>query len=635
MLKKFLLSRFFRTTLFLFLFWYIVNISLYSQEVTKGGNPYLNEYDKKEVYIEMRDGTKLFTSIYTPKDSSQNYPIMLYRTPYSVRPYGEAYRSSLGRNPWMEKDGYIWVYQDVRGRWMSEGSYTNMTPHIPGENMPGEVDESTDTYDTIEWLLKNIPNHNGRVGQKGISYPGFYTAAGMVEGHPALIASSPQAPIGDFFFDDFHHNGAFLQSYWIAVALFGYQSEGPTTQRWYRSVNPQTPDGYQFYMDMGALKNASRWYGEDNEFWQELINHPNYDEFWQKRSIIPHLKSVDHHVLTVGGLFDAEDLYGPLTIYKTTEKESQALSNRIVMGPWSHGDWARERGTQKVGDIHFGDSLSTWFQKEIEAPFFRSTLIEATEPNLPEALFFDTGAKQWREFTEWPPANATTTNLFLADHGEIQVNAPDLDGKEAFDAFISDPSKPVPYTDKIRMVFTPRRYMTEDQRFAARRPDVLVYETPALEEDLTLAGEIFADLVVSTDQGDADWIVKLIDVFPADAPNSEHAADDVVFGNYHMMVRSEVMRGRFREDFATPKPFESNKPTQVKFQLQDVMHTFKKGHKLQIQIQSTWFPLIDRNPQKYVENIYKADDEDFVKSMHKIYHSSEHPSKITVQILNN
>lgn len=634
MMRKFIESRIIRTSLFFAIFWLIVNYSLFGQEKKIDQNPYESTYTKQEVYIEMRDGVKLFTSIYTPINQNKSYPFMLSRTPYSVRPYGEdTFKTNLGRNDWMEADGYIWVFQDVRGRWMSEGLYTNMTPHIPGKTMPKEVDESSDTYDTIEWLLNNVENNNGRVGQKGISYPGFYTAAGMVEGHPALLASSPQAPIADFFFDDFHHNGAFLQSYWVAVALFGYQKDGPQSESWYKSVNPQTPDGYQFYMDLGPLKNASRYYGEDNEFWTQLVEHPNYDEFWQKRSIIPHLHSVDHHVLTVGGLFDAEDLYGPLTIYKTVEKEAPALSNRIIMGPWSHGDWARERGAQQVGYIHFGDSISTWFQKNIEAPFFRSVLIEGTEPNLPEATIFDTGTKQWLEFNAWPPKEAKKMNLFFGENEGLTVNSQVESSDSSFDSFISDPKKPVPYTEETRMVFTPRKYMTDDQRFAARRPDVLVYETPVLENDLTIAGEVLAELFVSTTESAADWIVKIVDVFPPDAAKNPHAPAHIEMGNFHMMVRSEVMRGRFRNSFEKPEAFVSNKPTKVAFALQDVMHTFKKGHKLHIQVQSTWFPLIDRNPQKYVPNIYKADESDFVKAEHRVYRNAKYPSKITVDVL--
>ncbi|SHM92192.1 hypothetical protein SAMN04488057_104386 [Cyclobacterium lianum] len=593
-------------------------------------------YQKKEYSIPMRDGVNLHTVVYSPLDESQPYPILMQRTPYSAGPYGEGnLKNSLGPSPFLMRDGYIFVYQDVRGRWMSEGSYDNMRPTLNERTAdPNAIDESTDTFDTIEWLLANVANHNGKVGQWGISYPGFYSAAALPFAHPNLKAVSPQAPIGDFYFDDFHHNGAYFLSYWLATSVFGYQKDEPTTEAWYDMVNPGTNDGYQFFMDMGSLKNADKYYGEDNFFWQQLKENPHYNEFWQKRSIIPHLKDVSPAVLVVGGWFDAEDLYGPLTIYKTIEKNNPETYNSLVMGPWSHGDWSREQGAQVVSNMYFGDSISTWYQLEIEREFFDHFLKKSGNggPGLPEAYMFDTGLNKWTAFDEWPPKESEWTSFYLGEEGALSSDMP---SGNRFSSFVSDPAKPVPYTQDIKINFTPRKYMADDQRFAARRPDVLTFETEVLEEDITLAGEIMAQLQVATSQTDADWVVKLIDVLPGDYPNHEYVLDGVDMGNYHLMVRSEVIRGRYRESFECPSPFVPDQITAVDFQLQDVYHTFKKGHKIQIQIQSTWFPLIDRNPQKYVENIFEASEEYFVKALHKVFHSENFPSKINVMVLPN
>lgn len=593
-------------------------------------------YTKTEVYIEMRDGVKLFTSIYTPKDQSKEYPILMQRTPYSVAPYGaDAFKIALGPSPTLMKDGYIFVYQDVRGRWNSEGSYDNMRPTLTAEerNTDQDIDESTDTYDTIEWLLANLDNNNGKVGQWGISYPGFYSAASLPYAHEALKAVSPQAPIGDFYFDDFHHNGAYFLSYFIATSVFGYQTEKPTTEPWYKMIDAGTEDAYQFFMDMGPLKNASKYYGEDNFFWQQLVEHPDYDEFWQRRGIVQHMKDIKPSVMVVGGWFDAEDLYGPLNIYKEIEKNNPNTYNTIVMGPWSHGDWARERGMQNVFNIHFGDSISTWYQDNVEAEFFNHFLKGAGDgqTGLPEAYMFDTGKKEWTRFENWPPANAERINMYPLADGSLSMDAPSESG--AFAEFVSDPAKPVPHSEDIKLTFTPRKYMSDDQRFAARRPDVLVYETDALENDITLAGEIMAKLKVSITGTDADWIVKLVDVYPGDTKTPEWVTANQKLSNYHQMVRSESMRGRYREGFDTPKPFVPNQVTDVDFRLQDVYHTFKKGHKIQIQIQSTWFPLIDRNPQKYVVNIFKADESDFIKSTHRVFSAADNATVIEVQVL--
>lgn len=579
-------------------------------------------YNKQEVYIEMRDGTKLHTSIYSPKDTSQDYPIILKRTPYSSQPYGESkFPSRLGPNPFLVEQGNIFVVQDVRGRWMSEGNFVNMRPYIPNKK-GNEVDEASDTYDTIEWLVNNVENNNGNVGTWGISYPGFYTTYSLLSGHPALKAASPQACIADFFFDDFHHNGAFLLSYFKAVSLFGNLKDEPKSKRWFEIPKFPTKDQYQFYLDHTPVSKLDHYY-EENFFWQGLKNHPNYDEFWQKRSIIPHLNDIQPAVLIVGGLFDAEDLYGPFTTYKTIEENSDNF-NMIAYGPWSHGDWVRMKKRQAVGNVYFGDYINRDFQKEVVTPFFNHFLKNG-KLDLPEAKMYDTGTREWRSYEEWPPKNTIDRIYYLGDNEELaKVPQP-----KNVEEFISDPANPVPYIAKAKeVVFTPREYMTGDQRFAARRPDVLVFETGVLEENVTMVGNIIANLQVATTGTDADWIVKVIDVYPPEAKDYPETGDHLSMGNYHMMVRSEVMPGRFRDSFENPKPMEPNKKTEIDITLQGINHTFKKGHKIQIQVQSTWFPLINLNPQTFVPNIFEATDADYQKQTQRVFGDSSIEFKV-------
>lgn len=579
-------------------------------------------FEKREVMVPMRDGIRLHTTVYTPVGATGELPFIMQRTPYSCRPYGPGTVGIGFASDALREDGYIFVCQDVRGRWMSEGVYDNMRPHVPGDGPDGEaIDESSDTWDTIEWLLANVEGHNGKVGMKGISYPGFYAAAALPEAHPALAASSPQAPISDFWFDDFHHRGAFTLSYFLITGLFAYEKTEPTTDAWYQLYRPDTPDGYRFYLhELGALSNADRFYGEDAVFWQQIVDHPNYDDFWQARNILPHLRDIDHAVLTVGGFFDAEDLYGPLNIYRTVERHNPGTFNAIVMGPWSHGDWSRDREAQVVGDIWFGDGLSRYFQEEVEAPFFRHFLKgEGAAPAF-EALMYDTGAREWREFAAWPPADATPLRMYLRDDERLETTAPAA-GEEPFTEYLSDPSEPVPYTDRIRLVFTPRAYMTEDQRFAEARPDVIEFITEPLTESVTLAGDLLAHLEVSITGADADFVVKLVDVYPDTTSRNEHTPPGVVLGGYQQMVRSEIQRGRYRNSFEHPEPFVPGQVTTVEFPLQDVLHTFEAGHRIMIQVQSTWFPLFDRNPQSWVPNIYEAEEEDFVKAFHRVWHA--------------
>ncbi len=575
-------------------------------------------YNKQEVDIIMRDGIKLHTTIYAPKDTSKKYPILMQRTPYSSKPYGnDQFRSKIGPNEFLMKEGNIIVYQDVRGRWMSEGVYDNMRAYIPNKKGK-QFDEASDTYDTIDWLVKNVANNNGNVGIWGISYPGFYATYSLLDAHKALKAVSPQACIGDFYFDDFHHNGAYLLSYWRATAVFGYEKTTPTKESWYTFPKLPSEDQYQFFLDAGPLSNLDKYYKEDNVFWTQLKEHPDYDEFWKKRGIIQHLKDIKPAVMVVGGLFDAEDLYGPFETYEKIENRSNNY-NIMVFGPWSHGDWARTKKRQAIGNVYFGDDLSLNFQKNVETKFFNHFLKGKADDNtgLSEIQIFDTGKKEWNAYDSWPPKNIEKKTFYLSEDQ-------DLSGKtgDSFSEFVSDPKKPVPYSEDIKMVFTPRKYMTDDQRFAARRPDVLLFETPVITEDVTLSGEVLAKLKVSTTGTDADWVVKLVDVYPNDVKDTQETQKYLKMSNYHMMVRSEVMRGRYRNDFSTPEPFTPNKKTEVNIKLQDVHHTFKKGHKIQIQVQSTWFPLIDLNPQKYVPNIFKAEAKDFGKQTHRVYHDS-------------
>lgn len=584
-------------------------------------------YDKMEYQIPMRDGIKLFTVVYTPKDKSKTYPILMNRTCYNASVYGD-FKTYGHPSNFLVHDMYILAFQDVRGRYMSEGTFDNMRPNIPGNDRKNKtaVDESSDTWDTIEWMIKNIAGNNGKVGMYGISYPGFYTAAALPDAHPALKASSPQAPISDFFFDDFHHQGAYLQSYTAAFAVFGYQKEGQTRKDWFddklnRFFSQPVKDGYQFHLDNGPLKTVTEKYHSDNFFWQQIVDHPNYDDFWQQRSLLPHLKNVKPAVMTVGGWFDAEDLYGPLNIYRAVEQSSPGTYNTLVMGPWGHGDWARETGKSTHNHIYFGDSIATFYQREIERKFFAFHLKGGTAPALPEAYMFDTGKKEWKQFETWPPKDAARLQLYFGENGKLGINKP-INEQAAFE-YVSDPAKPVPYTSQIEgLTFTPRRFMSDDQREASRRPDVLTFSTDILTEDVTVAGEIMAKLKVALSTTDADFVVKLIDVYPQDHPNYDHNPKNIIMGGYQQLVRSEVFRGRFRNSFSKPEPFKPNEITDVKFPLQDILHTFKKGHKMMIQIQSTWFPYIDRNPQKYVDNIYKANAEDFVKATIKVYGSS-------------
>ena len=617
----------------------IFSVTTGKAQNTKRNHFTKNDYTKHQYDIKMRDGVKLHTVVYRPKDTSQTYPILMERTPYSCRPYGKnVMPKRIMSNPYMVQDGYIFVCQDVRGRWLSGGDISTVTPNVPG---PKGIDESSDAYDTIKWLVKNIPDNNGKVGQYGISYPGFYTLAAMPNAPKALDASSPQAPVTDFFFDDYHHKGAFVMDYWYNFNLFGTRRPAPTDTAWYHLPNIHTRDAYWFYLHkMEPFSNSKKYYKNDF-FYHQLINHPNYDKFWQKRDILPWLKNIHHPVLVVGGLNDAEDLYGALHAYKAIEKQNPGIHNTLVEGPWSHGQWSEPNGPIVVGNIYYGSNINRFFKKNIEAPFFRANLEGEGKADLPEALVYDTGLRKWDRFNHWPPKNAKRTSWYVHANGSFNRKKPKNKEKK-YSQYVSDLSHPVPMESIPRIRFTPRPYMTSDQRFAARRPDVLTFDTQTLKKNVTITGPISAKLFVSTSGTASDWIVKLIDVFPPNMGERETALVDslkaykpknVLLDNYHELIRTGVIRGRFRTGFDNPEPFKPNKITKVDVPLQAVNHTFKKGHKIEIQIQSTDFPLFDLNPQKYVKNIFKADSSDFQNATQRIYHTPGHPSIIEMGIL--
>lgn len=593
-------------------------------------------YRKVEQMIPMRDGVKLFTSIYLPRDTSQKYPMMLYRTPYSVAPYGpDLYKTSLGPSTLFQNERFIFVYQDVRGRWMSEGEYENVRPYRPRKSASRDIDESSDTYDTIDWLVKNVPNNNGRVGMWGISYPGFYVSMGAIDAHPALKAASPQAPIADWFIgDDFHHNGAlFLPHTFNFFSGFGRPRPRPTTEAAPRFIHG-TPDGYRFFQELGSLANVNQKYFHGGiSFWNDVVNHPNYDDFWQARNIRPHLKNIKPAVMTVGGWFDAEDLFGALKTYDSIEKQSPGISNVLVMGPWYHGGWARSDG-DLLGNVTFGSKTSLYYRENVELPFFNCLLKDKCGSKLPEALVFETGSNQWRMYEQWPPRSTESKSLFFQAGGSLSFDSAATSSSgtdKGFDEYTSDPDKPVPYINGIAIGMT-REYMIDDQRFAATRPDVLVYQTPVLQESVTLAGPIIATLFVSSSGTDADYVVKLIDVFPNDTPDPNPNPTGVKMGGYQMLVRGEPMRARFRNSYEKPAAMVANQVTKVEFTMPDVNHAFLKGHRIMVQLQSTWFPLVDRNPQSFV-NIYKAKETDFQKATQRIYLSGQYRSRLTLNVV--
>ncbi len=621
------------TTLFLLV---IIITSVKSQTTLNaiGVNPdsaeIVNSYYKIERMIPMRDGVKLFTSIYIPKDSTKKYPIMLTRTPYSCAPYGDKFKNVWSRNTKIYfEQKYIVVFQDVRGRYMSEGVFEDIRPYIENKKTKNDVDEASDTYDAIDWMVKHIPTNNGNVGASGISYPGFYSTMAALCGHPALKAVGPQAPVTDWFIgDDVHHNGAFFM---MDDFGFDYSFGKPrpkTTTENAKGFNFNSQDNYAFYLKEATLKNLTKRYmGDSMKFWNDEMNHPNYDEFWKAHTVTYHLKNIKPAILITGGLFDAEDCWGAWNTYKTIEKQSPATTNKICVGPWFHGGWARSEGSH-LGNVQFGKGVSEFYYKYVEMPFFDYYLKgEGDIKDIAKATIFISGENTWKQFAQWPPANMESKPIYLNDNEKLTFAKPTA--ANSFSEYVSDPAKPVPYTEDVHLGRT-REYMTDDQRFASRRPDVVEFKTDTLTEDITLTGPIIANLMVSISTTDADFIVKVIDVFP---DNFKYSKDDKYpMGGYQMLVRGEVMRGKFRNSFEKPEAFIPGKITEVKFQLPDVAHTFQKGHRIMIQIQSTWFPLVDRNPQQFLD-IYHCDEKDFVKSTIHIYHDAKNASSVILPVL--
>ncbi len=596
-------------------------------------------YTKVEKMIPMRDGVKLFTSVYMPKDNSEKHPILMMRTPYSCAPYGAEFTPRLWLTHWKYycRENYIIVIQDVRGKFMSEGEFVDVRPFIKDKKSSSDIDEASDTYDAIDWMVKNLPGNNGRVGAFGISYPGFYSTMAAASGHPALKAVSPQAPVTDWFMgDDFHHNGVFFPMDGFSFySSFGKPRPKPVTT-FAKGFDFPIRDNYKFYLDAGSLQKLSDYMGDSILFWKELYAHPTYDDWWKARNARNSMYDVKPAMLVVGGLFDAEDCFGAWNLYKAIEKQNPGAHNNLVMGPWYHGQWSSRDGSH-LGNVRFDSNTSFWYQNNVEIPFFNYYLKgKGEDPKLAEATIFVTGENKWHQFSQWPPANESAKPIFLEANRGLSWNIPS--GSNSFSEYISDPAHPVPYTEDVHFSRT-REYMTDDQRFASRRPDVLSFETDVLDQDLTLAGPVMANLRVSLSSTDADFIVKIIDVFPDDFQYTDAVAQpnrgvggSYPMGGYEMLVRAETMRGKFRNSFEKPEPFKPGKIEAVNFSLPDVAHTFKKGHRLMIQVQSSWFPLTDRNPQQF-ENIYEAKPEDFKKATIRIYHDAKNPSSIILPVL--
>jgi len=583
-----------------------------------------DKYNRREVMITMRDGVKLHTVIFTPKNQTEALPFLIERTPYGVNDYPSPEKNGYVKD--MADDGYIFVYQDIRGRYLSEGKF-EMQRFTRNKKDATAIDESTDTYDTIDWLLKNVANNNGKAGMYGISYDGWTTVMGAIDPHPALVAVSEQATPADMFLgDDFHHNGAFRLSYGFEYA---FMEEATKTD----SLFPfDKYDTYEWYLKLGPLSNVNKKYFFNKlPSWNDFVNHPNYDTFWQKQSLAYRLDSPRVYTMNVAGWWDQEDFYGPQKAYEVWEKKDGHHKNYIVIGPWNHGGWAGGPG-KKLGNINFDSSTGETFRKNIQARWFSYYLKGKGEGNFAEAITFQTGSNTWKTYDNWPPKEAVKKNIYFREDGKLSFEKPASNNTDAFDSYISDPAHPVPYrTRPVEETYSPGSrwytWLTEDQRFVHNRPDVLSWETETLEEDVTVTGTITAKLFAATTGSDVDWIVKLIDVYPEKYP------DDPKMGGYQFMVANDVSRGRFRNSFEKPEPITPNKVEEYTIDLHSLNHVFKKGHKIMVQLQSTWFPIIDRNPQKYVPNIFEAKESDFQKATQKIYRSAMYPSHIELSVM--
>jgi len=580
-------------------------------------------YVKREVYIPMRDGVNLFTIIYSPKATTARYPMLMTRTAYGIGPYGpDNYRTVLGPNNEFAKEGYIFVYQDTRGKFKSEGEFVHHVPYVKGSSKPNE---SSDTWDTIDWLVKNVPNNNGRVGQWGISWAGWEVSMGMIDAHPALKASSPQAPPQDQFLgDDYHSGGAYQMMYGFNWMSTNARARVAPSERDTERFDYGTPDGYRFFLEMGSAANALKYFADDVPTYADHMSHGTYDEYWQARNVPKDLVNISHPVLVVAAWFDAQDFYGPFRMYRAIKEKNPANKTTLVVGPWLHGGWARSDG-ETLGHITFGSKTAEYYRANVELPFFNYYLKEKGRPNLAEAIVFETGGNKWHSYPQWPPKGTQTRNMYLGANGSLSFTAPTDRSDQAFDDYVSDPAKPVPYTSEITTT-EGHLFMVEDQRFVGNRPDVLVYQTPPLAEELTIAGPIDVSLNVSTTGTDADWVVKVIDVYPGGQP--------APMGHFQMLLAGDILRAKFRNSMSAPEPMVPNQPTRLTFTLGDKYHTFLKGHRVMVQIQSSWFPMFDRNPQTFVD-IYHAKASDYRKATHAVFRSVSLPSFVTLPVLDS
>jgi putative CocE/NonD family hydrolase len=612
--------------------------------------PGADAFAERDVMIPARDGVRLHTKIFVPKSQAGPLPILMRRTPYGIEGAAGAFERVYKT---LADDGYIFVFQDIRGKFGSEGQFVMQRPaRRPGDT--SALDEGTDTWDTIEWLLKNVPNHNGRVGMLGVSYDGWTTIMGAIEPHPVLKAISPQASPADMWLgDDFHHNGAFRLSYAFEYAAM--MESGKDVQQF----QFDRYDTFDWYLDLGPLANANiRYLREKIPTWNDFVAHPDYDAFWKRQTMVPHLRSVKVPTLNVAGWWDQEDFYGPVAIYETLEKVDTGNLNYLVVGPWNHGGWTRTGDS--LGPVTFGADTAAYFRDRIQAPFFAFFLKDKGTRDFPEALTFESGTNRWRKWESWPPRSSTPTSLYFGADERLAIGGPaagvgsGLGGGSRsgggsgsgpasplgtarpaaeYDEFVSDPAHPVPYRHRpIQPTYFPggskwSTWLVEDQRFVDDRADVLSWESPVLERDMTIAGEVVAHLFASTTGTDADWIVKLIDVYPEQYP------EDWNLAGYQLMVSNEVFRGRYRNGIEKPSPIPAGQVQEYTFSLHTQNYTFLKGHRVMVQVQSTWFPLIDRNPQTFTKTIFEAREQDFVKATHRIHRSARYPSRVEVQVV--
>lgn len=599
-------------------------------------------YTKYEYRIPMRDGMKLFTVAYIPKDSSRKFPFLMERTPYDCGPYGVERYSRVAPNDDFLKAGYIFICQDVRGRYMSEGQFIEMTPHKAVKKSTSDVDESSDMHDTVQWLIDHVPGNNGKLGIWGISYPGFYSSASIIDSHPAIRAASPQAPIVDMYMgDDSYHGGAFMLPHNFGFYTFFKAQRNPTPgPKGSTPFDYGTSDGYEYFLKLGNLSNIAKSMGKPgNPMFDAMIEHDRYDSFWQSRNIGPHLKGIKAAVLTVGGWFDAEDLQGSLSNYRRIEAQNPGISNQLVMGPWAHGGWLRGPG-KSLGHVDFAAKSSEYFQKKIMLPFFEQHLRDGADAKLPEASVFETGTNVWRQFAAWPPVEAKARTLYFHKDGKLSFQPPSA-AQAQFDQYISDPNKPVPFIG-YTAIGMPAEHMVTDQRFASTRPDVLVYQTDVLEEDVTIAGPVSPRLFVSTTGTDADWVVKLIDVYPqeldeggrsrGDGPPQDVQPAKTLLSGYQQLLRGNPLRARYRNGFEKPEATVPGKVEAIRFDMPDVLHSFRRGHRIMVHVQSSWFPMFDRNPQTFVR-IPDAAPSDFKAATQRVFRWHDQPSGLGVQVL--